>query len=304
MVRAYWRAAPLRHTALSVNSRLSRRLWAQYLKASGSLAMQSRTNSLSSWSSCVAPFMADPRPFAQQLRTKSLLPRRSSLAPVRAVPLIMTASMTNSLSSQSSGAANLRTSPLYFTASRMRVWSVRRSSPAYCRASPPLVAMAVSMISLSSLISSGAIKSCFQSSMTTDLQLENRKLLEDTFDFIGSMVLPRGERPCFSAACVRPEMNAATPVTPGSSPLSFICSRRFSRTAVRVSCSSWERSFDMPKPLRIDEGSLSLTMSAAWAPVRNKRLGISMCWAASMRSKRMSFSTFMKLASNFSAPHS
>mmetsp|Transcript_97638 Transcript_97638/g.276738 ORF Transcript_97638/g.276738 Transcript_97638/m.276738 type:complete len:243 (-) Transcript_97638:575-1303(-) len=214
----YCSALPFAVTAASTASRSSRSSLAAYRKASGSPFTQSRTKALSPWSLATAPFSAEPLPLFAASRMNCWSPRCFAAAPTMALPSIMMAFRTKSLSSLSESAASAKLSPLPSTAARTISLSDLRALAANFSAAPLLDLIAPNINSRSPLMSLGAPLSKFQSTKTAALHMHERQLFRLAEDDIASPVADV-RPPCDAAADWTPCTIAALTARPDSSNL-------------------------------------------------------------------------------------
>mmetsp|Transcript_46781 Transcript_46781/g.138219 ORF Transcript_46781/g.138219 Transcript_46781/m.138219 type:complete len:347 (+) Transcript_46781:1685-2725(+) len=255
------------------------------------MAASSSTRAESARMSEVAPCIAAPAPLraASSSRPRS---RRSGASAARsAAPCFLTASSTKARSARRAAEASRIAVPWYFTASSTTSLSALSSGEPYLRACPSLAMTAASMRSLSAHTSFGASESLFQSSSTAARQFACRQLLLSTVK-TPACWRSAGVIWFLSAAAETPARTTAkTPTSPPSSP-------------VRARSSLAERSLDRLNSFRSLSADLSFVMTAALAPVRKKRPGMSRTLAASVSSNSVFLSTLTKFASHFVAPHS
>mmetsp|Transcript_39585 Transcript_39585/g.114238 ORF Transcript_39585/g.114238 Transcript_39585/m.114238 type:complete len:241 (+) Transcript_39585:871-1593(+) len=197
----YCTTFPLLFAAATAKSLLLRRSNEAYLYAAGSRVTTSSTKLKSDCSASDAPFRAPPLRLLAAVRIKLRSLRSESDAPFNAVPSpARMASSTKSRLLLRESAAASKTSPLWYTARKTSDLSALSLSDARCNATPLLCSTAVNMSSRSSLISSGTLNNCCQSSMTMARQEFERQLFKSMDEDCGSSEAPWTSPPFFSAA--------------------------------------------------------------------------------------------------------
>mmetsp|Transcript_106174 Transcript_106174/g.300253 ORF Transcript_106174/g.300253 Transcript_106174/m.300253 type:complete len:302 (-) Transcript_106174:129-1034(-) len=222
-----------------------------------------------------------------------------------ASPFTVMASMMKSRSRLRLGDAWVSIAGLQLTMWRNSFLSSRSSSAQYSAAWPALAEAAASMSSRSSKSSPGASFSRVQSAITAARQFMKLQLLLAASPGSGGAAPGAASARLLAAAEARPLKIVAAPASDSDSAFHRPCFWRSSMNVAPIaSSSSSSQSFFRPSSLRHADGSLSLTSVAALAAVSNTRLPMPRSLAATMRSKSESLSSFTKVASHFSAPHS